>query len=274
VSTTGLNKLVKAVKSPLLVTPQHEQWLAKNPNVELSDETAQWVAKELQARQRDRSGTWSASSLGGCKRKHIYTFLGTPHERGVAAGTAAIFQHGTWSHLKWQASGYMAGWLGQTEVSCSLPAYKGTGTIDGILASNAAGWELKTINARGYRFVLNDGPKHEHLLQIHFYMLATKLHVWSLIYEEKDTQDYKEFVVTYKDAYAANVLDELDELNHHVETQTLPIQQPGCITKTTSEYRTCPFRNVCEEHRWPTRKRLMIIKTSTSDTPSTGTPTP
>jgi hypothetical protein len=255
----GLNELIKASKRQLLVTPVHEQWLMSNPDVELSETVAQWVAKELVAKQRDRTRSWSASSLGGCQRKHIYTYLGVPRERGVSAATAAIFQHGTWTHLKWQSQGYMAGWLGQVEIPCELPEYNGKGTVDGALAQHEAGWELKSINARGYRFVLADGPKHEHLMQIHFYMLATGWRLWSLIYEEKDTQNYQEFVVPFDQNVALQVELELAALSEAVKTKTLPPMLPGCVKKSTAEYRQCPFRERCEASQWPQR---LVIKTS------------
>lgn len=259
----GLNNLIKATKRELLVTPLHEAWLMANSNVELDDDIARWVARELIAKQRNRTQTWSSSSLGSCQRKHIYQYLGAPLERGVTSELSAIFQHGTWTHLKWQASGYMAGWLAQTEVFCSMPEFGFTGTIDGIL-TDGSGWELKSINNRGFTFVLRDGPKHEHLKQIHGYMLATGIRVWSLMYENKDTQDYKEFVVHFDDAIAMEVELELQALNTAVVTQTLPPMLPGCIAKTSAQYRSCPFQKQCEESRWPNRNTLRIRKSSSS----------
>src|SRR5437764_9887189 len=154
----GLTQMIKASKSGLLVTPVHEVFLASTSNVELSEEVAEFVKRELTAKQRDRTQTWSSSSLGGCQRKHVLKFEGATPERGVTTDLSAIFHHGTWTHLKWQAMGYQAGWLGQTEVPCAIAEYGLTGTIDGILhpSLGEAGWELKSINERGYRYVLND----------------------------------------------------------------------------------------------------------------------
>jgi hypothetical protein len=266
----GLNKLIKAMKTELLVTPLHEQWLGRNSNVELSDDVADFVRSELVAKQRKRSATWSSSSLGYCERKHVYQYLGVARERGVDSDLASIFIHGTWTHLKWQAMGYMAGWLAQTEVPCEIPSLHYTGTIDGILIPELeAGWELKSINARGFQRVLSYGVDEKHQRQIHGYMLATGLKKWSVVYEEKNTQQYKEFVVTFDHEMADSVVAELGRLNAAVQDRALPPQLPGCTTRSSSEFKQCPFRDRCMEGSWPHQK--LVIRRSKS---STSGPTP
>jgi len=247
----ALSKLVKARKSELIVTPVHEAWLAQNSNVELRDEVADFVRNELLAKQRKRSQTWSSSSLGYCERKHVYQYMGAAKERQPDSDLANIFIHGTWTHLKWQAMGFMATWLGQAEVPCAIPELGYTGTIDGILADGETGWELKSINERGFKFVLQDGIKLEHKRQITGYMLATGLRRWSVIYEEKNTQEYKEFVYEYDETLADSVRDELARLNQHVATRTLPVMLPDCAEKKNSTYKQCAYRDLCATDRWP-----------------------
>jgi len=247
----ALSKLIKGLKSELLITATHEAWLSRNSNVELSEEVAEFVRSELLAKQRKRSQTWSSSSLGYCERKHVYQYMGAEKERGPDSDLANIFIHGTWTHLKWQAMGFMAGWLGQAEVPCAMPEVNYTGTIDGILADGVSGWELKSINARGFRYILDRGVKEEHKRQIMGYMLATGLRKWSVVYEEKDTQQWKEFVVDYDEALAASVLDEMSRLNHAVATRTLPVMQPDCIEKKNSTYKQCAYRDQCATGKWP-----------------------
>jgi hypothetical protein len=99
--------------------------------------------------------------------------------------------------------------------------------------------------------VLDNGVKTEHKRQIHGYMLATGLRKWSVIYEEKDTQEYKEFIYDYDEALAASVLDELAQLNHAVATRTLPVMQPDCIEKKNTTYKQCAYRDQCATGKWP-----------------------
>ena len=267
----GLTQMVRAAKSELLVTPLHEEWLRSNSNVELDAEVAEWVKRELMSKQRDRTKSFSASSMGYCQRQQMFQYLDAKIERRPDSGAASIFIQGTWIHVKWQAMGYMAGWLGQTEVPVRMDQHNLRGTIDGILHPPIApaGWELKSINARGYRWVLERGPKAEHLKQIHAYMLATGLRLWSLIYEEKDTQSYKEFLVEYSPAIADEVLDELARLNRAVRERELPPMLSGCVQKNGMTYRSCAYRDQCPEATWPRRINLRSV----SSTRSTATPT-
>lgn len=257
----ALTQMLRAAKSELLVTPRHEEWLRSNSNVELDEQVAEWVKRELMSKQRDRTKSFSASSMGYCQRQQMFAYLDAKIERRPDSGAASIFIQGTWIHVKWQAMGYMAGWMGQTEVPVRIDAYNLRGTIDGILHPSIAeaGWELKSINARGYRWVMEHGPKLEHLKQIHAYMLATGLRLWSLIYEEKDTQAYKEFLVVFDDVIAEEVIEELDVLNDAVKTKTLPPMLEGCTKKNGMTYRSCAYRDQCPEATWPRRINLRSV---------------
>lgn len=228
---------------------------------------ADFVRDELVARQRDRTRSFSASSLGHCRRAQLFQYLDVEVERNPSAAQASVFIHGTWTHLKWQAMGLEAGWLARTEVPVRMDEYTMLGTIDGIL-DTGQGWELKSINKRGYRFVLDEGPKDEHLKQIHGYMLATGIHEWSLIYEEKDTQDYKEFVVEFDPRIATSVLSELTALNSAVQRRELLPMLDACVEKNGMTYRSCAYRDRCPEATWPRRINLHSV----SSTRSTGRP--
>jgi hypothetical protein len=259
----SLAQMLKKASSDLLVTPKHEEFLRSNSNVELDEQVAEFVRNELVAKQRYRGRSFSASSLGSCTRKQVFTYLDAKQERKPDSGAASIFIHGTWTHLKWQAMGFMAGWLGMAEVPVTIDSHNMKGTIDGILTTGE-GWELKSINARGYRAVIEFGPKPEHLKQIHGYMLATGIRVWSLIYEEKDTQVYKEFTVYYDPEIATQVMQELEMLNSAVADKTLPPMLATCIEKNGMTYRSCPYRDQCRSATWP--RRITITKNSPSST--------
>jgi hypothetical protein len=257
----SLTTMLKKANSELLVTPRHEAFLRANSNVSLDEQVAEFVRDELMSKQRDRTKSFSASSLGHCTRQQMFQYLDAKIERKPNAQAASIFIHGTWTHLKWQAMGLQEGWLAATEVPVSLPELKMKGTIDGLLW-NGDGWELKSINARGYRFVIDSGPKPEHLKQIHGYMLATSIRRWSLIYEEKDTQDYKEFVVDFDPLIATEVISELQAMNQSVKDKQLPAMLPTCVAKNGMTYRSCAYRDQCGSATWPKRISLSLSSTS------------
>lgn len=237
--------LANLLKPGLLVTPRHEQWLATNHNPVYSPKVLDFVQSQLSEKQRERRYTISASSLGSCKRAQVLRFVGSPGKDTFATTTISIFHQGAWTHLKWQAAGLSAGWLAQAEIVCQIPDLNLTGTIDGLLDTKQ-GWEFKTANPRSYRQILAaNKPKPEHLLQTHGYMMATGIRTWSVVYEDKGTQDWKEYVVEYDDEIAQAVRSELEQINDHASARTLPPMLEPCTRGEGSTFRQCPFKDTC-----------------------------
>jgi hypothetical protein len=259
----SLTRQLKDMKRGLLVSPLHEAYLSRPfaGNVLLDDKIAEFVKQQLMQPQRDRRLTWSASGLGSCERMRVLSWVGTaPAKDRFTSDTNNYFIHGTWTHLKWQSMGFDAGWLAEAEVSCSIPLMELTGTIDGILTTGE-GWELKSINSRGFRMIASDGPLEKHLLQIHAYMIATGIRTWSLVYEDKDTQQWREYVIPYDEGMGQEVMNELARLNAALATKTLPPVLPACQRKEGSAFKQCPHKDVCLDiKRWPAPARLRIAR--------------
>lgn len=266
--SASLKKMLKShtqsSDSDLLVSQRYEQYLASHPNILVDETVAEFVKKELTTPQRNRRMTFSASSRGACPREQVFQFTPTKPVPKTNSGLYAIFHQGTFMHLKWQALLSDAGILDDLEVPCLWEAYRLSGTIDGageVPASNPLraehtrfGWELKSINSHGFRWVLDKGPNEHHLLQIHAYMLATGWRVWSLCYENKDTQEWKEFTVHFNEETGRQVEEELMYLNDHVDNKKLPPILDEC-KKRQGAFRKCAFAHVClEVEEWPERR--------------------
>lgn len=270
--SSALRRLVQKTEggSRLLVSPRYEEYIAANSNIHVDQTVADFIASELTTPQRDRRMTFSASARGACPREQIFRFTSLQPISRFSTSLIAIFHQGTFMHLKWQALLLDAGILHEPEVSCHWVDANLTGTIDGVgivpddhelkAEHEKFGWELKSINSNGYRYVLSGGPKKQHLQQIHAYMLATDLRVWSLCYENKDTQEWKEFVVHYDEKMAQEVLDELQYLNDCLEKKELPPVLPEC-REMKGPYKQCPFAHVClDQHEWPEQPKKRAIK--------------
>lgn len=259
----ALNRMLKDMQRGLLVSPRHEQYLKRSQgDVVLSPATIRFVVHELSAGDRDRRFTFSASGRGGCLRQQIFSYLGTKGEKTYSSDQAATFIHGSWTHLKWQAMGLDAGWLAQVEVPCRLDEYSLTGTIDGIL-DTGEGWELKSINSRGFRRVCEDGPEIKHIYQVHSYMMATGVRTWSIVYECKDDQSWREWVVHWDDEVVGELTTELEALKRSREHRELPPILDGCLTQSTPQFRNCPFKGSClETHSWPKKTGIKIASRS------------
>jgi hypothetical protein len=266
---SSLKKLLKAHRDGggLFVTPRYEQYLAMHPNILVDETIARFVASELTTPQRDRTMSFSASSRGFCPRKQVFGFTTLEAVPKTNTSLYAIFHQGTFMHLKWQALLLDAGILDEVEVFVEWPEFRIKGSLDGVglipedhkLHSDPRfggkyGWELKSINSRGYSWVCDTGPKKEHLLQIHAYMLASGLRVWSLCYENKDTQEWREFIVHYDEEIADEVTLELAYLNEMVDRRELPPVLGEC-KKRQGQFKSCEFAHAClEQVNWPARR--------------------
>lgn len=268
--SASLKKLLQSADhtGELLVSPRYEEYLEQNANILVEETVGDFIKSEICTPQRNRRMTFSASSRGVCPREQVFQF--TPLEGISRFNTSliAIFHQGTFMHLKWQALLLDAEILDRVEVPCTWEQFRLTGTIDGagVIPVNHVlrkdnevfGWELKSINSNGFRYVINNGPKREHLLQIHAYMLATGWRVWSLCYENKDTQEWKEYMVFYDDKIADEVHLELAYLNDCVDARQLPPILDECKQRKGA-YKKCQFAHVClDQDDWPEQPRKAI----------------
>lgn len=238
-----LNQLLQAHQNQLTITPRHEAWLAANPNASYSDEAKAFLAEELGKPQRDRTKSFSASGAGSCMRKRQFEFLGLPR-RPFRTSLIQVFHNGTFAHLRWQAAGLSEGWLKAAEVPVVRSEYMLKGTMDGI-TFNDRGLEIKTINSNGFRGIMQYGGKREHLYQIASYVLAGGPDQWVLLYEDKDTNEYKEINFTPDADLLKRVIIEQTKLVEATAQERLIPMKDECWAKQGTEYLQCQFRDIC-----------------------------
>jgi hypothetical protein len=247
----SLKHLIQAAEMP--VTIRHERWLAQDYKP-FSDQALDFsrlaLSKEAGGGRR-RTAMFRASGSGTCRRRQMFRVISMPGRYEIDPKLASIFMTGDFVHLKWQMAGLTAGWLDQAEVAWDSPELNLGGTLDGIL-DDGSGLEIKSINTRGFSMVNKFGADPKHLRQVHSYMKLTEIDTFSIVYEDKNTQDYREFRVRKDPEIMASVEQELDELNESLQTRTLPQVLPLCQSRDGSEYRNCPFRDTCLTIKeWP-----------------------
>jgi hypothetical protein len=210
---------------------------------------ADWIWKIQNRPDRVREGSWSASAAGTCLRNRQFTFLGFPKKR-VDDRTMNIFANGDFVHLRHQAAGLVHGYLTEVEVPVRVPALQLTGTMDGLL-SNGAIAEFKSINHFGFSRVQSFGAQEKHIEQVHSYMLASERERAHIVYEDKDTNSLKEFVVSRDEKIIDKVKTDLETLNEATENKTLLPMLPEC-RNFRGAYNYCPYAQICENAEWPT----------------------
>lgn len=245
--------LRKMSKSNLLVTPLLETWLVKHADDPLGATTAKTIEETLKIWPRDRTQSFSASSGGVCPRRQEFSFLGTPQEGSINTRLSMIFMDGKWRHLRWQAMLLQSGIIDSIEVPLRDKKLRIKGSMDGVGATlghsfygddHDFGWELKGTNEYSFRSSRYKGPMEKHLQQIDNYFLVSGLDLFSLVYEDKNSQEWAEWVVVRDEARVRQARQNLVEMNNAIDTQTLHDIQPEC-KNMKGEYLTCPYGETC-----------------------------
>jgi hypothetical protein len=241
------SQLVKREAPDIEISKRYEDWMEKNGNPEYSAEAIRFLNAQLHATPRNRKGTVSASSLGSCRRRQVFTFLGMS-QLPPSARTAAIFQNGTFMHLRWQMAGITEGWLAMAEVPVGENNMGLSGTLDGVSYKDSV-VEFKSINSHGFRGVSQFGPKHEHKMQVGTYMYVTGRDKSVVIYENKDTQEYTEQVVMMDTEIETEVIASTESIWGYIHQKDLPEPMTKCEERTGVYYNNCPYRDRCLQIR-------------------------
>lgn len=220
--------------------------MGKNANPVYSLDALQFAhdALKAQATPRDRRGTISASSLNSCRRRQQFTFIGMP-ELPPSPKLAGIFQNGTFMHIRWQMAGLTEGWMKAAEVPVPRPnPYRLSGTQDGVAYDDTV-VELKSCNSNSFSRVMSFGPLQDHPFQVGTYVLVTDAPRGTIIYENKDTQEYKEIVLERDQLPLAEITEINEKLWEKIDREELAEPLLDCENKAGFKYNGCPFRKEC-----------------------------
>ena len=238
-------ELMKHQSKGLVIGERHDEWLKRNGNPTYSESALRFLSTQLmlQSKPRDRRGTVSASSLGSCRRRQSFTYLGMS-ELPPSPKTAQIFQNGTYMHLRWQAAGLTEGWLKAAEVPVPENQLRLSGTQDGIAYDDSV-VELKSINTNGFSGVKSFGVKPEHRFQVGTYMVVTGAEKGVVVYEDKNTQEYEELIVELDQQLIDDVNLTSEAIYSHIDNKKLAEPLEGCMERKGWRYASCPFRDRC-----------------------------
>ena len=242
---TSLAQMLK--KSELPITMRMERFLSSGDPVYSPDalEFALDVfSGVVGGNRKGRAKLFRASGAGRCLRERMFARMGVPEERGVNSQLQNIFTNGNFAHLRWQMAGITEGWLAQAEVPADDEALGIGSTLDGILWDESI-LEFKSINTRGFTMIHDYGANYKHKMQLHYMFKTTGRAAGSIVYEDKNSQDWREERVVLDPEIMNDVNTELNALLGGWESQSLPPMKPKCKTEEGAEYRNCPFRKVC-----------------------------
>ena len=264
-----LKQIIKAAQgTDKIVTPIIRDWLMQHGDDALDEDVARWVYEQLITKPRERHSSFSASSAGSCLRAQELQFLAMPGQDTIDPRLQNIFNDGKWRHLRWQAMCMMSGALIRAEMPLFWRSKRSRGTIDGLgivtddhrrtmWRGLEYGFELKGVNPFIYHRAVKGDPeiKHEHLCQVHRYFLMGGFDLFVVLYENKGTQEWYEWVIEPDDEYMEIARQELDDLNDSIDNQKLSKMLPQCrIGK--GAFKECTFgmtsKGACHQSGdWP-----------------------
>lgn len=254
-----LGSVLKVAKGDWYIIPRYNEWVTKHRDMERERDT---LVEIMTRPKRVRKGSFSASGAGQCLRRRQLAFLGLPQKRPNEQ-TMNIFANGDYVHLRHQVAGLMDGYLTGAEVSVTKGEHMLTGTMDGVVDDGTLG-EYKSINSRGFANITAYGPKEEHEEQTHSYMLASGLPAARIVYENKDTQELKEFLVPENPKITAKVVRDLEQLNEAaIKQELLPMREDCAAGK--GAIKQCPYATECPLAKYASQrpKRSIRVQSST-----------
>jgi hypothetical protein len=250
----SLKDTIRAHQKNLPISSRHEKWLTENVEPKYSERAIIFAKGQLEGitgSQRIRQKMFRASNAHVCFRKQIFAIIGIEKKEEIESKLSNIFATGNFLHLKWQMQGLTEGWLLDAEVPVDRPEIRAGGTMDGVLHT-LGGFEFKSINDRGFASVMTYGPKPEHIGQVHNYMFLGNLDHFSVVYENKNTGEWREFLVPADDRLLEEAEEGFRDLNGYLDNKVLPKTRSECEEQTGFVYRGCPYRHMClDTKEWP-----------------------
>lgn len=256
----SLTSLIRAAhRQDLIITPKLDIWLMQHGDDAFPPHVVDRVAELMGEQPRDRRRSFSGSAAGTCPRRQELAFAGVPVS-GPDPQLQGIFTDGKFRHLRWQAWLLTMGLLTDVEYTVLWPDKYHRGTLDGrgevpLDHPNPDwhglefGFELKGVSTFQYSKFAQSGPMEKHLQQVDDYFVLTGMDLFVIVYEDKTTQAYTEWVIEPDPNRMAVAEARIEELNQAVRTKTLHAQRDDCAIKAGSHYTECPYGRSGHCHR-------------------------
>lgn len=172
-----------------------------------------------------------------------------------------IYNDGKWRHLRWQANLLTAGIVNDIEFGLPWPHMRSVGTVDavGVVENDHPnpdwrglefGLELKGMNEWPYRKLTEaDDQKEEHKGQFGRYFLSGGFDLFIVLYENKNVNNWTEWVFSRDQVDLVASRMELEALNRAVDEDRLDRPLASCTARMGKAWDNCPFAGrggICE----------------------------
>ncbi len=182
-----------------------------------------------------------ATDSGKCPRAIYFAMKNYPKKESDAR-TMRIFEHGDHTHMRIMAVLFSLGLV--TAVEVGIPENELIhGRADAIISFKGEPYvvEIKSVNSIKFK---KGEPDKDHVKQLQIYLYFFKIKKGILIYENKDNQDLKEFLIESNEEVVKNSISFFNILKENVEKSIIP-----GIPKDIEDWRCdyCPYLQECEK---------------------------
>lgn len=187
------------------------------------------------------------SDAGKCPRKVYFKFKGAPRAKRDPR-VLRIFDEGDQVHLRLMGVLTSLGILKASEVDIP-PRQLISGRADAIVGIDGGDQlcvvDFKSISSYGFDRL--DSPKSNHRKQLQLYMHYFKIPRGILLYENKNNQKLKEFVLRYDQALVEKLLQDFKTLKKQIDQDQIPVipEQNQGWPKWPCQY--CDFSETCKK---------------------------
>ena len=221
-----IHKNPRSIDIDSLFLGEQDEWLLKTMDTHL---------QSVQTPQR--AGVFYPSALGNpCNRFLYMAYNGLLVDKPLQSNTQRIFDNGSYLEERMDTYFKDMGILLDREVSLLLEVPPISGRCDFILSHDTYGkiiLELKSINDRGFK-VLKHSAKVEHELQIQIYLNLLPAEWGTVLYENKNDQKLKAFIVKKNPTAFKQILKRCDKIMSMLEIPTTCRGNKWCPCKDIS----------------------------------------
>lgn len=195
-------------------------------------------------KQKDRDQQhFYITDAGKCPRAIFFKFKNVPRKE-MEARILRMFDHGDYIHQL-----IMRPLLSIREIhivasEVAIPPQELiSGRADAIVSNSKEMYVLDIKSMNSMVFKKLEQPKEENINQIQLYLHYFKIPKGILLYVNKDTQELKEFIVSYDKRRAKTLLNGLDQLKIKIDSNIVPDRILDYSKNWQCQY--CQFKAIC-----------------------------
>jgi len=196
-------------------------------------------------RKKDREQQhFYITDAGKCPRSIFFKFKNVPREE-MEARVLRMFDHGDHIHQLIMKPLLSVRDIHVVASEVNIPPQELiSGRADAIISDGKDLYvlDIKSMNSMIFKNLTE--PKEENIDQIQLYLHYFKIPTGILLYVNKDSQDLKEFLITYNKNRASQLLKDLNDLKNKIDSDIVPDRIFGYPENWQCQY--CQFKEICK----------------------------